>query len=113
MNRSSSSSFGRNSILSSSSGNPIHAPAPIIPLKAIHDNDNLLVNDILSILTERDVDRLHDHYQISRKIFKVYAPHSNVPVDKQTPAEDTIMIYEEQLKVGLWFPMDPLFIEVF
>lgn len=70
MNRTSSYSsslfsFGGSSISSSSFGDPIRAPAPIVPLRAVHNNDNLLVNDIASMLIERDVDRLHDHYQIS------------------------------------------------
>lgn len=41
----------------------------IIPLRVVHDNENLLVNDIPSVLSEKDVDHLYDHYQISREIF--------------------------------------------
>lgn len=33
----------------------------MIPLRAVHDNDSLSVNDIPFVLTEWDVDRLHDH----------------------------------------------------
>lgn len=65
----SSSSFsGGSSTSSSSLDGLIRAPAIIIPLRVVHDNDSLLVNDIAIMLTERDVDHLHDHYQISRVI---------------------------------------------
>lgn len=61
MNRTSSSSSlpssNRSSTLSSSSDGPIHAPTSIILLRVVHDNDILLVNDISSMLTKRDIDR--------------------------------------------------------
>lgn len=78
----------------------------------VHDNDTLLVNDISFVLIERDVDHLYDHYQISCEIFRIYTPNPNVRVDDQIPAEDTIMVYEEQLKVGLQFSIDLFFIEI-
>lgn len=53
---------------------PIRTPAPIIPLRMVNDNESVLVNDIPSMLTEKDVDYLHDHYQISREIFHIYVP---------------------------------------
>lgn len=69
MNRSSfSSSYRNNSSISSSNG-PFRAPTPIVPLRVIHDNEPLLVNDISSVLSERDVDHLHDTYQIFRDTF--------------------------------------------
>lgn len=70
------------------------------------------MNDIPSVLIEKDIDWLHDHYQISREIFQVYALHPNVHVDDQIAAKDTIIVYKEQLKVDLRFSMDPFFIEV-
>lgn len=82
-------------------------------MKAVHDNDNHLMNDISSVLNERDVDHLHDHYQIFWEIFQIYALSPNVRVDDQIPTKDTIMVYEEQLKAGLRFSMDPFFVEVF
>lgn len=65
------------------------------------------------MLTKRDVDQLHGNYQIFWEIFWVYAPHPNVCTNDQIPAEDTILAYEEHLKVGLRFPIDPFFVEVF
>lgn len=84
MSFSSSSSYsGGSSSFNSFSGYSIRAPAPIVSLRAIHDNDTLLVNDISSMLTERNVDRLHDNYHISREIFQIYAPNPNVRIDDQ------------------------------
>lgn len=57
------------------------------------------------VLIQRDVDRLFDNYQISREIFRVYAPYSNVRDDDQIPTKHTIMVYEEQLKAGLFGPV--------
>lgn len=70
------------------------------------------MNDISSVLIEKDVDRLYNNYQISQELFRVHAPNQRVRMDAQIPADDIIMVYEEQLKAGLWFPMDPFFIEV-
>lgn len=58
------------------------------------------------------MDRLYNHYQISWELFWGHAPKPRICVDDKIPAKDTIMISEEQLKEGLWFPMDPFFIEV-
>lgn len=65
-----------------------------------------------SFASEKDVDRLHVQYHISREIFCVFALSPSVRVDDQIFTKDTIMVYEEQLKVGLWFSMDPFFVEV-
>lgn len=98
MNRSfspySSSSAG-SSTSCTSFGDPIHAPTLIVSARMIHDNDTLLVNKISFVLTERDVDHLHDHYQISQEIFQIYTLNLNVRVDDQILTEATIMVYEE------------------
>lgn len=70
------------------------------------------MNDMSSVLIEKDVDCLYNLYQIPRDLFRVYAPNSNVCVDDQIPAEDTIMIYKEQLKASLRFPISPFFTKV-
>lgn len=112
MNISSTSPFGGSSASGSSSGGSICALVPIISLKAVHDNDNLLVNDTLSVLIEKDVDRLYNHYQISQELFWVHAPNPRIHMDDQILTENTIIVYEKQLKVGLRFSIDPFFIEV-
>lgn len=81
--------------MSSFSDGPIRTPAPIAPLKVAHKNDGHLVNDILSMPTEKDVDHLYNPYYILRDLFRVYAPNLNVHVNDQISAENTIMIYEE------------------
>lgn len=108
-----SSSSGGSSTSSSSSDDPIRAlaPAPIAPLRVAHENEGLLVSDIMSVLTKKDMDRMYNLYQIPRDLFRVYAPNSNVHVYDQIPVEDTIMVYGEHLNAGLRFPMDPFFIE--
>lgn len=87
-----SSSSGDSLISSSSSDNLIHALALIVLLRAVHNNDTHLVNDIPSVLIERNVDRLYDHYQISREIFRSYPPNSNFLEDDQIPAEDNYSV---------------------
>lgn len=54
---------------------------------------------------------LYDTYQIPRETLHVFVP-SRVRVNDLVPAEDTIMVFEEQLKVGLQFPIDPFFVDV-
>lgn len=114
MNRnSSSSSFTDRSLTPSSSfDDPIRAPTLIVPLRAVHESESILVNDIPSVLTEKDVDHLHYHYQISQEIFCIYTPSPSLHVDNQIPMENTIMVYEEQLNASLQFPMDPFFTKV-
>lgn len=71
-----------------------------------------MINNIPSILIEEDVDRFHNKYQISRKIFCIFALSPSVCIEDQIPAGDTIIVYKDQLKAGLRFSMDPLFAEV-
>lgn len=93
-------------------GSAIYALVSIVPLEAIHDNDTLLVNDIPSVLSEKDIDHLHNTYQISWDTFWIYAPNSNIHVDDHVLAEDTIIVYEEQLKAGLRFSIDHFYTQV-
>lgn len=114
MNKNSSSSFsssGGSLTSSSSSGGPLCIP--VFSLRVVYDNKSILVNDISSVLTKKDVDRLHDHYQISQEIFRVYAPTSRVLVDDRIPAKDTIIVYKEKLEVNLQFSINLFFVEVF
>lgn len=64
-----SSSFGVSSTTSSSFDGPIHAPVLVAPLRVAHENDGLLVNEIPSVLIEKDMDRLYNFYQIPRDLF--------------------------------------------
>lgn len=109
---SSSSSFGRSPSSSSSSRGPIRSTIPVVPLRVVYNNESILVNDIPSMLTEKDVEYLYDHYQNSQETFGVYAPTPHVRVDDWIPAKNTIIVYEEQLKVGLRFLMDLFYVEV-
>lgn len=97
----------------SSFDSPIRAPAPIILLWMVHDNDSLLVNDISFVLTKKDVDHLYNHYQISRELFQVHTLNSRIRLDDQIPAKDTIIVYKEKLEVNLQFSINLFFVEVF
>lgn len=109
---SSSTSYGEIFTSSSSYSGPICTPALIVPLRVIYDSESILVNDIPSILTKKDVDCLHNHYQISREIFRVYTPSPSICMDNQILVKDTIMVYKEQLKADLQFFMDPFFYRI-
>lgn len=112
MNRdTSSSSLGGSPTSSSSSDSPIHAPAPIVPLRATHKSEGGLISDVPSELSEQDVDRLNSQYQISQESFRVFALSSGVHVTDLIPAEGIIIVFEEQLKAGLQILMDPFFID--
>lgn len=97
---------------SSSFDGPIHALAPIIPLRQASETEASSINDISSVLSERDVDHLYDTSQIPWETFHVFAPSPYVHVNDLIPTEDAIMVFVEQLKAGLWFPMDPFFMDV-
>lgn len=93
------STSGGSSDSGSSSDGLIRAPAPIVPLRTVHDN-NFLVNDISFVLKKKYVDCLYvdclyNYYQISRELFRVFAPDSHVRVDDQISAKDTIIVYKE------------------
>lgn len=87
----SSSSSESNSSTSSSSSGPIWVPAPIVPLWVVHDNKSLLVNNILSVLSEMDVEHMYNTYHIPQDIFWVYTPRPNVYDDDSISTEDTIV----------------------
>lgn len=97
---------------SSSSDDPIYALPPIVSLRAVHESEGSMINDIPSILIEKDIEYLHDKYRISREIFHVFTPCPSVCVDDQISAEDAIMVYEQQLKAGLRFLINPFFTEI-
>lgn len=110
-NSSSFSFYSESSIPNSSFDSPIRAPTLIVLLRAVHDNESVLVNNIPSVLTEKDVDHLYGHYQISRETFRVYASTTRVRVDDRITAKETIIVYEEQLKADLRFLMDLFYVE--
>lgn len=70
-----------------------------------------LISDTPSVFSERDVDRLYDTYHILREAFCVFAP-PHVRASDLIPTKDTIIAFEEQLKAGLWFPLDPFCMDV-
>lgn len=76
-----SSSSGGSSTSVSSFDSPIHAPVPIVPLSTVHNNDNLLVNDIPFVLIEKEMDHLYNHYQIAQELFQVHGPNPCIRVD--------------------------------
>lgn len=84
----------------SSSNGPIWAPVPIVPLR-----------DTPSVFLKRYVDRLYDTYHIPRETFQVLAPSPRVRANDVILANDTIIVFKEQLKAGLRFPLDPFFVE--
>lgn len=114
MNRNTSSSFtpSGGSASSSSSDGPIYAPAPIVLLREAPESEGSSISDIPFILSERDIEHFYDIYQIPQESFHIFAPSPRVRVNDLIPAENTIMVFEEQLKVGLRFPIDPFFIDI-
>lgn len=85
-------------------------PAPIIPLREALESEGSSISDIPPILLEQDVDRLYDKYQIPQETFHAFVPSLCICVNDLIPAEDTIMVFEKQLKAGLQFPIDPFFL---
>lgn len=84
-----------NSSTSSSSDGSICALAPIVPLWAIHNSETLVLSNMRSALSEKDVDCLHNAYQIPRDTFQIHALSSNVCADDHISVEDMIILYEE------------------
>lgn len=76
------------------------------------ENKGSQIRNVPFILKEQDVDHLHDQYQISQETFHVFAPSLGFRVNDQIPTVNTIIIYEEQLKLDLRFPMDSFFAKV-
>lgn len=109
---SSSSSPSGSSASSSSFNDSIHALASIVPLRTVRENESPQINDIPFVLSEKEVDRFCDQYHIYREIFHIFTPSLSIHVDDQIAMKDTIMMYEEKLKAGLQYPMDPFFNEV-
>lgn len=106
MNRTASSSLIGVSIFSSSFDSPIWALATIIPLREALENESGLLCDTPSVFLKRDVDCLYDTYHIPRESFWIFTP-PRICANNSTLAEDTIIIFEEQLKADLHFPLDP------
>lgn len=113
MNQNFSFSSSRDSSSTSiSTHNPIFISAPIVSSRAVQDNESLQVSNIRSVVTERDVNCLYNLYQISRDMFEVSPSRPNIHVDDHVHAEDMIIVYEEQLKAGLRFPIGPFYGEI-
>lgn len=100
-NTSSSLSLSGSSSSSSSSDGPIRVPALIVPLREALEKEGSLISKTMSVLSKRDVDLLYDAYHISRESFRVLAPSLCVCVNDLIHTKDTIIVFEEQLKVGL------------
>lgn len=82
---------------------------PIVPLRDAPGNEGGLLSETPSVLSEYDVDYLYDVYHISRESFRLFAPSPDVRMSDLIPAEDTIIVFKEQLKAGLRFLIDSFF----
>lgn len=71
------------------------------------------ISDIPSILSKQDVGHFYDIYQIPQESFHVLASSPCVCVNNLIHAEDTIIVFEEQLKAGLRYPIDPFLLTFF
>lgn len=85
---------------------------PIISLRESLKSEGGLISDTSSLISECDVDRLYDTYHIPRETFCVFSLSPHIHVSDLIPAEDTIMVFEKQLKAGLRFPIDLFFVDV-
>lgn len=91
---------------------PIRAPAPIVPLREALKNEGESLSAIPSIFSKYDMDHLHNTYNIPRESFQIFAPSPRIRANDLVPIGDAIIIFEEQLKAGLCFPLVPFFVEV-
>lgn len=96
-------------VSSSSSDSSIRVSAPIISLRETSENEGASLSDIPSIFSDSNVDHLYNTYHIPRNSFQIFAPSPHVHANHFISAGDTIMVFEEQLKVGLCFPLDSFF----
>lgn len=112
MDRNTSSSPSEVFVSISSSDCPIRALNPIVPLREALENEGGILNDIPSIFSNHDVDHLHNTYHISRKSFWIFAPSLHIHANDLIPASDTIIVFEEQLKADLRFPLYSFFLKV-
>lgn len=72
----------------------------------------MLINNIPSAITKRHLTNLSASYQISNELFKILAPYFHIHIDGRIPEQDTFIVYEEQMKVGLRFPIDQFYMDV-
>lgn len=75
-------------------------------------NEGGLLSDITPAFSECNVNCLHNIYNISWESFWIFALSPRVRANNLIPAGDTIIALEEQLKVGICFPLDPFFVEI-
>lgn len=64
------------------------------------------------MLLEKGLDCLYNANHIPRDTFQIHASSSNVHTDDHILVEDTVIVYKEQMKAGLRFPIDPFYTDV-
>lgn len=71
----------------------------------------LLIHNIQSVISNKDLARSYNLYQIPKDLFEVLTPKPNARADG--PIENcTLLLYEEQSKARLGFPIDSFFAEI-
>lgn len=112
--RDASSSSSRPPNSSSASNHCVWVPAPILFLrKNPVEGETLLACDIKAIVSKRESWTASTTYiRFHKDTFEILALRPNVYADGSIPAEDTLIVYEEQSKAGLRFSMDPFYIDV-
>lgn len=92
---------------SSSSGSPIRAPTPIVPLREAPESKGSPISEISSNLSKQDIDRLYDIYHIPQKTFRVFSPS---PLHEQCdPCERHYYSLRRATQVGSPVPSRPIF----
>ncbi len=63
--------------------------------------ENLLVDELPSVLREADLQSISQEYSLPIVSFKLFRCHGDLRADHFFDKTDLIMVYEEQLNVGL------------
>lgn len=112
--RCASSSSSRPPNSSSASNHCVRVPAPILFLRENPvEGETLLACDVKAIVSKRERWTASTTYiRFHKDTFEILALRHNVYADGSIPAEDTLIVYEEQSMAGLKFSMNPFYIDV-
>ncbi len=70
------------------------------------------MDELPSILQETNLQSFSQEYNIQPDSYELILCHGDLRADHFFERDDMIMVYEEQLKAGLQFPLDDFFKEV-
>ncbi len=88
---------------------PVTGPATRPRRGASLRRENLLVDELPLILRETDLQSISQEYNLRIDSFELIKCHGDFRADQFFDEGDLIMVYEEQLKARLHFPLDKFY----